>query len=163
MDQATSCGIRSKVCRLEDIDAGVDVVRGDLVGLRLFEKAGDIAGRVRLDQPVGGRVLDRCQDNRRLRLALAMQPDNGCKVDLGEHVAVEHDHRFSEIVARVPHRPSGAERRRLDHVADRDAELRAVAEDLLDAPGLVVEAEDDLVDLRDLLQQVESDSGGTAD
>ena len=33
--------------------------------------------------------------------------------------------------------------------------VRAVAEDLLDAPRLVVEAEDDLVDLRHLLQQVD--------
>ena len=34
-------------------------------------------------------------------------------------------------------------------------ELGAVAEDLLDAPRLVVEAEDDFVDLRHLLQQID--------
>ena len=34
-------------------------------------------------------------------------------------------------------------------------ESAAVAEDLLDPPRLVVEAEDDLVDLRHLLQQID--------
>ena len=35
------------------------------------------------------------------------------------------------------------------------AGVAAVAEDLLDAPRLVVEAEDDLVDFRHLLQQID--------
>ena len=53
------------------------------------------------------------------------------------------------------HRAAGAERRRLDHVADAHTGARAVAEDLFDAPRLVVEAENDLVDLRHLLEQID--------
>jgi hypothetical protein len=45
--------------------------------------------------------------------------------------------------------------RRLDHVADRDARLAAVAEDFLDATRLVVEAEDHFIDLRHLLEEIE--------
>ena len=51
-------------------------------------------------------------------------------------------------------RAARTERVRLDDIADTDAEVRAVAEDFLDAPGLIVEAEHDLVDLGDLPDKV---------
>ena len=38
---------------LEDVNAGVDRVAGDLVGLRLLEEAADVAVRIGLDQSVG--------------------------------------------------------------------------------------------------------------
>ena len=47
------------------------------------------------------------------------------EVDLGEHVAVEHDDRFGQLVARVLDGPGRAERRRLDDVANLDAERRS--------------------------------------
>ncbi len=59
------------------------------------------------------------------------------------------------MVAGVLDGAGRAERRRLDDVADLDADVRAVAEDLLDAPRLIVEAQDDLIDLRHLLQQID--------
>ena len=78
--------------------------------------------RVGFDQAVGGGVLDRRQDDRRARLALAVQADDRRQVDLRQHVAVEHDDRFGELVAGVLDRAGGAERRRLDDVADLDAQ-----------------------------------------
>ena len=84
-----------------------------------------------------------------------MQPQHGAEVDLRQHVAVEHDDRFGQRVAGVADRAAGAERHRLDDVAELEAEALAVAEDLLDPARLVVQAEDDLVDLRHLPQQVD--------
>ena len=47
---------------------------------------------VRFDQPVGARIVDRRENDRRLGLALAVQFQHGVHVHLGEHVAVEDDH-----------------------------------------------------------------------
>jgi hypothetical protein len=69
--------------------------------------------------------------------------------------AVEDDDRFGQLVSRVLDRAGGAERRRFDDVPDLDARVRTVAEDLLDPPRLVVQAEDDFIDLRHLLQQID--------
>ena len=114
-----------------------------------------LLGGVGLDQPVGARILDRRQHDRRLGLALAVQPQHGAEIDLRQHVAVEDDHRIGERVAGIADRAAGAERHRLDDVAQADAEPFAFAEDLLDAARLVVQAEDDFVDLRHLLQQID--------
>ena len=114
-----------------------------------------LPSRVGLDQAVGARVLDRRQDDRRLRLALAVQPQHGAQIDLRQHVAVEDDDRLGQRVAGVADRAAGAERHRLDDVAELDAEAFAFAEDLLDAARLVVQAEDHLVDLRHLPQQID--------
>ncbi len=141
--------------RLEDVDAGVDVVGGDLVGLRLLEEALHGAVGVGLDQAVGGRVVDRRQHDRRLGLARAVQRQHGVQVDLGQHVAVEDDDRSVEMRLGELDRAAGAERLRLDQVADRQADAAAVAEDVLDAARLVVEAEDHLVEPGDLLEQVD--------
>ena len=111
--------------------------------------------RVGIDQPVRRRVVDRRQHDRRARLALAMQADDAREVDLRQHVAVEHDDRFGQLIARAFDGARRAERRRLDDVADLDPELGTVAEDLLDAPRLVIEAQDDFVDLRNLLEQID--------
>ncbi len=51
--------------------------------------------------------------------------------------------------------PRGAERDGLDDVAQLHAEAFAVAEDLLDAARLVVEAQDRLVDFRHLAQLID--------
>ena len=118
-------------------------------------KRGTLPLAVGLDQAVGARVLDRRQDDGRLRLALAVQRQHGAQVDLGQHVAVEDDDRFGQRVAGVADRAAGAERHRLDDVAQLEPEALAVAEDLLDPARLVVEAEDDLVDFRHLAQQID--------
>ena len=101
-----------------------------------------LPSRVGFDEAVGGRVVDRRQHDRRLRLALAMQRDDGAEIDLRQHVAVEHDDRLAERLAGVADGAAGAERRRLDHVADAEAGVAAVAEDLLDAARLVIQAQD---------------------
>ena len=121
---------------------------------RLLEEPLDVAVGVGLDQAVGARVLDRRQDDRRLGLALAVQPEHRREVDVGQHVAVEDDDRLGQRIARVADRAAGAERHRLDDVADAQPGF-AVAENLLDAPRLIVEAENDLVDLRHLLQEID--------
>src|SRR5688572_284945 len=141
--------------RLQHVDPGVDVVRGDLVRFRLLQEARDVAVAVGLDEPVGARVLDRGQYDRRLGLALPMELDDRGQIDLRQHVAVEHDDRIGEVLASVLHRASRTERHGFDDVADLDPDLGAIAEHLLDAARLVVEAQDDLVDFRDLFQQVD--------
>src|SRR5215831_6184346 len=140
---------------LEHVDAGVDRVAGDLVFARLFEEAADVAARVGLDQPVGARVLDRGQHDGRFGFALAVQAEHGGEVDLGQHVAVEDDDRLGQRITGVADRAARAERHRFDDVTDADAEPLALAEDLLDAARLVVEAQDHLVDFGDLLEQVD--------
>ncbi len=84
-----------------------------------------------------------------------MQRDHGVDVDAGHHVAVEHHQRVVDALGGVTNRAAGAERRGLDDVAQPHAGAGAVAEHFLDAPRLVVQAEDDLVDLRNLLQQID--------
>ena len=77
------------------------------------------------------------------------------KIDLRQHVAVEHDDRVAHALRGVAHRAGGAERRRLDDVAELDAGVAPIAEHLFDAVRLVVQAEDHLVDFRHLLDEIE--------
>ena len=141
--------------RLEDVNSGVDQVRRDLVGLGLLEEAPDVAVTIGFDQPVGRRILDRREDDGRAGLALAVHADDRRQVELRHHVAVEYDDRFRELVACVLDCAGRPERHRLDHVANLDSQVGAVAEDLLDPARLVVEAENHFVDLGDLLQQID--------
>ena len=84
-----------------------------------------------------------------------MQRDDAVDVDRRHDVAVEDDERVGDALRGEADRAAGAERRRLDDVADADAGAGAVAEDLLDAARLIVEAEDHLVDLGHLLEQID--------
>ena len=84
-----------------------------------------------------------------------MQLHDRVDVDARHDVAVEDDQRVGDALRRIANRAAGAERRRLDHVAQPHARAGALAEDLFDAARLVVEAEDDLVDLGHLLQQID--------
>ena len=85
---------------LQHVDAGVDGVAGDLFGLRLFEKAQDVAGRVGLHEAVGGRVVDRRQHDGGPCPAAAMKIDEAAQIDLGQHVAVEDDDRVAHALRR---------------------------------------------------------------
>ena len=140
--------------RLEDIDSGIDRVAGDLVRVGLLQKPLDVALSVGFHQPVGARVFDRRQDDGGLRLALPVQGDHGVEIHVSQDVAVEHHDGLVERLASVADRACGAERFRLDD-ADGETRLRAVAENLLDSAGLVVETEDRLIDSGHLLQQIE--------
>jgi hypothetical protein len=84
-----------------------------------------------------------------------VQPDHGREIHFGQHIAVEHDDRVSEEFLGVLDRAGRAERLRLDDISNAQAELRSVAENLFDAPRLVIEAENDLVDFRDRPEQIE--------
>jgi hypothetical protein len=55
----------------------------------------------------------------------------------------------------VAHRARGSERCRLDDVPNPDAGSGAIAEHFFDTTGLIVEAQDDLVDLRYLLDEIQ--------
>ncbi len=84
-----------------------------------------------------------------------MKGNDGGEVHLRQHVSVEDDDRLGEPFPRVAHRARGAERLWFHDIANRHASPAAVAEDFLDAPRLVIQTEDDLIDFRDLLQKVE--------
>ena len=140
---------------LEDVDAGVDRVAGDLVLARLLEETLDVGNRVRLDEPVGPRVLDRCQDDGGLGLALPVEPEHCAEIHLGQHVPIEHDDGFGQRVARIADRATGPERHGFDDVAELDSETFALAEDFFDSARLIVQAENHLVYLWHLAQQVD--------
>ena len=84
-----------------------------------------------------------------------MQPEHGAEIDLGQHVAVEHHDRLGQLIAGIPDGAAGAERLRLHDIAQTDPEAFSLAEDLLDATRLIVQAEDRFVDLRHLAQQIQ--------
>ncbi len=84
-----------------------------------------------------------------------MQRDDRLDVDAGHHVAVEDDERVVDALGGVANRAAGAERRRLDDVAQAHAGAGAVAEHFFDAARLIVEAEDHLVDLGNLLEEID--------
>ncbi len=81
--------------------------------------------------------------------------DDGLDVHGGHDVAVEDDECVADALGCIANRAAGAERGRLDDVAHADARAGAVAKDLFDAARLVVEAENDLVDLGYLLEQID--------
>ena len=124
-------------------------------GLGLLEEPADVPVRVGLDQPVRRRVVDRRQHDGGLGPTLPVQAQDRGQIDLRQDVPVEHDDRIGQRLARIPDRSTRAERRRLDDVADLDAGIAAITEHLLDAAWLVIEAEDHLVDVGHLLQQVD--------
>src|SRR5436190_8621929 len=68
--------------RLEHVNAGVDVVGGDLVGIRLLEEAANIRVRIDIDKAIRGRVVDRRQHDCRASVTFAMQADDGREIDL---------------------------------------------------------------------------------
>ena len=84
-----------------------------------------------------------------------MKIDQPAQIDLRQHVAVEHHSVSGHALSGVTDRARGAEWCRLDDVPKLDAGLASVAEHLFDAVRLIVEAENDLVDLRDLLDEIE--------
>src|SRR6185436_3402327 len=83
------------------VNAGVDGVARDFVSARLLEKPPDIAVRVGLDEPIGRRIFDRRENDRRLRLSFTMERDDAREINLSQHVAVEDDNRFVKRFAGV--------------------------------------------------------------
>ena len=71
------------------------------------------------------RVLDVLQRDRRRRAGVAVRLDERGEVDVGEHVAGDHEERVVELVGGVAHRPGGAERRLLGGVAHASRRSRS--------------------------------------
>ena len=84
-----------------------------------------------------------------------MEPDHVGQVNLGQDIAVEYDHGLGQVVPGEADGTTRAQGFRLHDVADADASVGPVAEDLLDQVGTVVEAEPHLVDLGHALQAIE--------
>ena len=97
-------------------------------------------------EPVGGRILDRRQRERRRRPGALVLRDLGAEVDVGEDVAVEHEEAVVEQRLGELQRAAGAERLGLLDVAQAHAERRAVAEHVAHAGGHVPAGHDDVVD-----------------
>ena len=75
-----------------------------------------------------------------------MRLDDGAEVDVGDHVARDHEEGLVELVHRVAHRTGGAERRVFGRVAHPHAELGAVAEVVADLVGEERDGDDDVVE-----------------
>jgi hypothetical protein len=131
------------------------VIGRDPVHPGLLHETADVTLRIGFHETVRFGVFDRRQHDRRARPAFSMQSEDLRQIDLRQHVAVEHNDRLREAVGRVLHRTTCTEGRWLHDVPDPDAHGRPVAEDLLDLMGPEVQAQDDLVDLRHLLEEVE--------
>ena len=101
---------------------------------------------VEADEPVGGRVLDRRQRERRARARPLVLRDLRREVDVGEDVAVEHQEALVEQVLGELQRAAGAERPRLLDVAQPHAEAAAVAEHGAHAVGHVAARHHHVVD-----------------
>ena len=115
---------------LEHIGAGVDPVGGGRG--RLLEEGVHLQVVARGHDPVGGCVGHRDQRKGRQRALGLVLSQLGAQVEVREDVAVQDEHPFGDEpqVSGVAHRPGGAERLVLHHVAERDAAV-AIAEHLL--------------------------------
>ncbi len=129
---------------LEHVDAGVDRVRGDLLGPGLLEEAKDAAPGVGLDEAVRRRVRHGGEQDRGRGALGVVAGHDVADVNVGEDVAVQHDRPLVEEGQRVADGPPGPERGVLDGVADVDAEGRPVAEDRFDPLRAVCDGEDHL-------------------
>src|SRR5262249_41185340 len=140
--------------RLQDVDAGVDRLAGDLFGLRLLDEAARPAVRAGLDQAVRAGVLDRDHRDGRHRLLFAVIRDELGDVDVGQDVAVEDYGSLVQALLRVFESPGGAHRRDLDDVANAQPKVLAGAENALDLIRLIRERKRDVFDLG-LLEQLD--------
>ena len=84
-----------------------------------------------------------------------MTPHHRLEIDAGQNVAVEDQQSVVHAGRRVLDGAPGAQRIRLDHVAQRQAGLAPVTHGGGDPVRSVIEAQDDFVDLGHLPQQVD--------
>jgi len=131
---------------LQHVHAGADVVRVDLVGRGLLDEGGDLPVRRGAHQPVGRGIGHRRQRQRRPRARRAVPCHLRGDVDVGQHVAVEHEEPLVQQRLGVLRGAARAERPRLLDVAKPQPVRRAVAEDVADPGGEVPAAHDDVVD-----------------
>ena len=92
------------------------------------------------------RVLDVLERDRGRRAGVAVGLHERAEVDVGEHVAGDHEERVVELVDGVAHRTGGAEGRVLGGVTHADAEVGAVTEVVADLVGEERHGDDDVVE-----------------
>ena len=137
---------------LQHEDAGVDGVAEHLAPRGLLEEAVDAAVLVGDDDAELERVLDRRQPDRGQRLVLVVEVDDAGEVDVGEHVAGDHEEALVELVHGVADRAGRAQRLLLGGVDHPHAELGAVAEVGADVVGQVGDGDHDVVEAVPLQQ-----------
>ena len=125
---------------LDQVDAGVDEALDD----RLLEDRGD-RDALALDDAVGNRHPVVAQRHRHRRPVLAVEVQHGAEIDLGEDVAVDHQHRLVGGGDGLE-RPRRPQRLVLVDIADVHAEAGAVAEVVGDHRGLVVGGDVEVAD-----------------
>ncbi len=131
---------------LEDVDTGVDGVAEDLAPARLLQEALDAPVLTGDDDAELERVLHRAQGQRGQGVVLLVELQHGGEVDVGQHVARNHQEALRELVAGVAHRTGRAERRLLGGVDHAHAELGAVAEVAADGIGQEGDGDHDVGD-----------------
>jgi hypothetical protein len=73
---------------------------------------------------------------------------NGSQIDRSQDIAVEHDRGGIDVLFRILECAACAERRAFDGIANPDAVIRAVLEQIFDLPGLIRQAENNLLNPR---------------
>ena len=131
---------------LEHEDAGVDRVAEHLAPGRLLEEPLDRAVLLGDHDAELERVLDPHEPDRGQRLLVVVGLDDGAEVDVGEHVAGDHEEALVELGHGVADRAGGAERRLLGGVDHPHAVVGAVAEVGADVVGQEGHRDDDLVE-----------------
>src|SRR5262245_502486 len=132
--------------RLQNIDAGVDRLAGDLFRLRLLDETPRTAVRAGLDQAVCAGVLDRDRRYGRRRRLFAVIRDQLGDVDVGQNISVEDYGRLVQALLSVFVSPGGAHRRGLDHVANAQPQVLAGAENALYLVRLIRKRKRDVFD-----------------
>ena len=135
---------------LEDVGARGDQVGVDLVGRGLLDELAHGAVLFDTDEAVGAGVLDRDERQRRRGLGALVLGDLRGQVDVGEHVAVEHEEALLEQRLGELQRAGGAARVGLLDVAQAQPVRRAVAEDVAHGRGQVAHRHHHVVDAVDL-------------
>ena len=132
--------------RLQDIGARIDGVDRYFVFIRFFQKPSDAAILLSLDQSVSARVFDGREHDRRHGLAVVVLADNCFQIQVRQNIAVEDYRRFANQVFRKLISTGSTHGLGLDGVAQLDAVVRSIAEQLLDLVGLVGKRKRDVGD-----------------
>src|SRR6185369_13886635 len=95
---------------------------------------------------------DRCQNNCRSSLTLAMKSNHLIHVDISQHVAVEHHGRLGYQTSGVPIGARGTQRRCLHGIADKDVVIGPIADLVFDFLRLIRKREYYIPDIGTLEQ-----------
>ena len=131
---------------LEHVGAGGDELRVDLVGAGLLDELRDRLVVVQAHEAVRGGVADRHEREGADRPGRLVLGDLRGEVDVGEHVAVEHQEALVEKVLGVLERTRRPARLGLLDEAQAQPVLRAVAQHVAHRGGQEAARHDDVVD-----------------